>query len=95
LKSIDFFLVFNLLFYPYLTGMKIFKINSSEFIYFTFLINRFFYNPLLNMFNNIYNVNIKKTFNLLKVSLLLSKKERFNLIFKLNFYQIPLFLAKE
>lgn len=91
-NNIDFFLIFNFFFYPYLVGLKFFKIKSNEFIYFTFWINRFFLNPLLSMFNRTYNLNIKKTFNLLKVAVLLPKKERFKLVFVLNFYQIPLFL---
>lgn len=95
LNKITFFTIFSLFFYPYLINTKFFLHKINKFIYFTFLINRFFFNPLLLFFNNLNLISLEKTFNILKASIILKKNQFFFLTFYFNFFQIPLFFLKK
>ena len=64
--------------------------KKTSFLYISFLINKSFYNPFMVFLNRYFNINIKKTFNFLKMSLLLDKNQLFFLNFYFNFFQIPL-----
>ena len=90
-SQINFFFSFSLYFYPYLFNLKIYTKQNNNFLYFTFIINRFFFNPLFLHFNKNYNLNVKKTFNLLKLALFLQPNQYFFLHFYFNFFQVPFF----
>ena len=91
----DFFYTFSVFFYPFLLSLNFVEKKVNTRLSFTFFINRFFLNPLLNYFSSFYNCNIKKTWILFKLYISFSKKNIFYLNFYLNFFQIPLFLKND
>lgn len=92
INQLNFFLIFSLFFYPFFIINKLFIYDEiKQVFYFTFLINRFFFNPLLVFFNNKFRIRPKKIHNLLKVALLLKKDQFFFIHFYLNFFQFPVF----
>jgi len=92
LKHLDFFSVFTEFLYSSLRKYKFLKVLPSGNFYMFFIISNYFNNPLLRLFYSFFKIRTFKSFNLLRVNLLVSSQTFIFFSFYFNFFQLPFLL---